>query len=276
MTRVVGRSIRRKEDARLLTGRGQYAADFRLPGMLHAAFLRSSHAHARVGAVRAKAALALPGVVAVVTADDLGDIGRIPVRLGSRPRVLACLQPPLARDKVRYVGEPVAVVVAESRYLAEDALDLVEVDCDPLPAVPDVRRALAPGSPVLQAAIEGNLVDTIEIQKGDAARALASAPCRVRERFSVQRHTGVPIMDYLMPTAIEVPESTAIRILEETPTPLNPLGVKGAGEGGSSGCGGAIANAIGDALAPLGVTISELLSPDRLLGLILAAHRGER
>ena len=84
-------------------------------------------------------------------------------------------------------------------------------------------------------------------------------------------------MDYLIPTAIEMPESTAIRILEETPTPLNPLGVKGAGEGGSSGCGGAIANAIGDALAPLGVTISELpLSPDRLLRLILAAHRGER
>jgi aerobic carbon-monoxide dehydrogenase large subunit len=193
MTRVVGRSIRRKEDARLLTGRGQYVADFRLPGMLHAAVLRSSHAHARVGAVRAEAALALPGVVAVVTADDLGDIGRIPVRLGSRPRVVACLQPPLARDRVRYVGEPVAAVVAGSRYLAEDALDLVEVDYDPLPAVPDVRRARAPGSAVLHAATAGNLVDTIEIQKGDAAGALAHAAYRVRERFSVQRHTGVPI-----------------------------------------------------------------------------------
>ena len=193
MTRAVGRSIRRKEDARLLTGRGQYAADFRLPGMLHGAVLRSPHPHARLGEIRAKAALALPGVVAAVTAEDLGDVGRIPTRLGHRVGNVACLQPPLARDKVHYVGEPVAVVVAESRYLAEDALDLVEVDYDPLPAVPDARRALAPGSPVLHAAIEGNLVDTIEIQKGDTARALASAAYRVRERFSVQRHTGVPI-----------------------------------------------------------------------------------
>ena len=183
MTRAFGRSVRRKEDARLLTGRGKYAADFRLPGMLHAAVLRSPHAHARLGAIRAKAALALPGVVAVVTAEDLGDIGRIPVRLGPRPSVVACLQPPLAREKVRYVGEPVAVVMAESRYLAEDALDLIEVDYDPLPTVADAARALEAGSPVLHEAIAGNLVDTIETHKGDAAGALAAAPYRVRERF---------------------------------------------------------------------------------------------
>jgi carbon-monoxide dehydrogenase large subunit len=123
-----GRPMRRKEDPRLLTGRGKYVADFRLLGMLHAAVLRSPHAHARLGAVRTKAALALSGVVAVVTADDLGAVGRIPLRLGARPGVAACLQPPLARDKVRYVGEPVALVVADSRYVAEDALDLMEVD----------------------------------------------------------------------------------------------------------------------------------------------------
>ena len=150
MTRAVGRSVRRSEDRRLLMGRGKYAADFRLPGMLHGAVLRSPHAHARLGEIRAQAALALPGVVAVVTAEDLGDVGRIPTRLGHRIGNVACLQPPLARDKVRYVGEPVAFVVAESRYLAEDALDAMEVDYDPLPigrrcvARAGERRAAAP------------------------------------------------------------------------------------------------------------------------------------
>ena len=193
MARAFGRSVLRKEDHRLLTGRGKYAADLRLPGMLHAAVLRAPHPHARLGAIRAKAALALRGVVAVVTAEDLGAIGRIPVRLGPRPGVVACLQSPLAREKVRYVGEPVAVVIAESRYLAEDALDLMEVDYDPLPAVTDARRAVEPGSPVLHESINGNLVDRLDTHTGDARGALAAAAYRVSERFVVQRHTGVPM-----------------------------------------------------------------------------------
>src|SRR5262249_5780413 len=157
---AVGRSVPRKEDQRLMTGRGKYAADFRLPAMLHAAVLRASHAHARLGEIRAKVALALPGVVAVVTADDLGDIGRIPVRLGPRPSIVACLQRPVAQDKVRYVGEPVALVVAESRYVAEDALDRMEVDYEPLPAVADAWRAVERDAPVLHESIQGNVVDT--------------------------------------------------------------------------------------------------------------------
>jgi carbon-monoxide dehydrogenase large subunit len=191
--RAVGAALRRLEDPRLLTGRGRYAADVRLPGMLHAAVLRSPHAHARLGAIHADRARALPGVAAVVTAEDLGAIGRIPVRLGPRPGIVACLQPPLARERVRYVGEPVAVVVAESRYLAEDALDLIEVDWTPLEAVADARRALAPGAPVLHAALEGNVVDRLETRKGDASAAMAAARHRVSERLSVQRHTGVPL-----------------------------------------------------------------------------------
>ena len=193
MARAFGQPMRRKEDPRLLTGRGKYAADFRLPGMLQAAVLRSPHAHARLGAIRAKAALALPGVVAVVTGEDLGAIGRIPTRLGHRIGSVECLQRPLAREKVRYVGEPVAVVVAESRYLAEDALDLMEVDYEPLEVVTDARRAVEPGAPVLHAAIDGNIVDRLETNRGDARAAFAAAPHRVRERFAVQRHTGVPI-----------------------------------------------------------------------------------
>jgi carbon-monoxide dehydrogenase large subunit len=183
----------RIEDARLLTGRGKYAADFRLPGMLHAAVLRSPYPHARLGAIRAKAALALPGVVSVVTAEELGGIGNIPVRLAPRPSVIPCLQPPLARDKVRYVGEPVAVVIAESRYLAEDAVDAMEVDYDPLPVLTDVRRSLEPGASMIHEAIGGNLVDRMDTHKGDAATAMAGARHRVRERFAVQRHTGVPM-----------------------------------------------------------------------------------
>ena len=193
MTRTFGTSVRRKEDPRLLTGRGKYAADFRLPGMLHAAVVRSPHAHARLGAIRAKAALGLPGVIAVITGEDLGAVGRIPVRLGPRPSIVACLQPPLARDKVRYVGEPVAFVVAESRYVAEDALDLVEVDYDPLPPVADARTAVERQAPVLHEVIDGNVVAVLETQKGDGVAAMATAHTRVKERFAVQRHTGVPM-----------------------------------------------------------------------------------
>src|SRR5438093_879735 len=203
MPRAFGRSVLRKEDHRLLTGRGKYAADFRLPGMLHAAVLRAPPAHARVHAVRAKAALALPGVVAVVTAEDLGAMGRIPVRLGPRPAVVACLQPPLAREKVRYVGEPVAFVLADSRYLAEDALDLIEVDWEPLPAVADARRALEPGAPVLHAALEGNVVDRLETKRGDGAAALARGDVRLRRQLAIQRHTGMPIETRGLTAALE-------------------------------------------------------------------------
>src|SRR5262245_17179441 len=193
MTRAFGQAMRRKEDRRLLTGRGTFAADFRLSGMLHAAVLRSPHAHARLGAIRAKAALALPGVVAVVTADDLGAIGRIPTRLGHRIGAVECLQFPLARNSVRYVGEPVAVLFAESRYIAEDGLDLLEVDYEPLPTVPDVARSLQPDAPVLHPIVGSNVVDRLETNKGDARAAMAAARHRVRERFAVQRHTGVPM-----------------------------------------------------------------------------------
>jgi aerobic carbon-monoxide dehydrogenase large subunit len=193
MTPSIGRPMKRKEDPALLMGRGKYAADFRLPGLLHAAVLRSPHAHARLGEIRVKAALALPGVVAVVTGEDLAAIGRIPTRLGHPVGNVECLQRPLTRDRVRYVGEPVAVVFAESRYLAEDALELIDVDYDPLPTVADAWRALEPGAPILHDVLAGNVVDRLETHRGDAARALASAAHRVRERFDVQRHTGVPM-----------------------------------------------------------------------------------
>jgi carbon-monoxide dehydrogenase large subunit len=193
--RVIGAPIRRKEDFRLLTGRGKYAADVRVPGLLHAAVLRSPHPHARIAAVRGDAARAMPGVLAVITADDLGVVPRIPVRLGQRAGVgpTACLQPALATGVVRYVGEPVAFVVASSRYLAEDALELIEVDWEPLAIVADARRAADPGMPVLHPAAGGNVIERLVTRAGDAEGALAAAERRIRERFAVQRHTGVPM-----------------------------------------------------------------------------------
>ena len=193
--RVIGAPIKRKEDVRLLTGRGKYAADVRLPGLLHAAVLRSPYPHARIAAVRGAAARAVPGVAAVITADDLGTAPRIPVRLGQRAGAgpNACLQPPLATGVVRYVGEPVAFVVAASRYLAEDALELVEIDWEPLPVVADARRATDPSAPILHAAIGSNIVERLVTRAGDPAGAMAGAERRLSERLAVQRHTGVPM-----------------------------------------------------------------------------------
>jgi len=191
---LIGASVKRLEDPRLLQGLGKYVGDVRLQGMLHAAILRSPYPHARLGAIDASAARAHPDVVAVFTAGDLGGIGRIPVRLGPRPSLVACLQPPLAADKVRYVGEPVAVVVAASRYLAEDALDQIAVDYDPLPCVTDARKSMEPGAPVIhEKTIDTNVVETFKMRKGDGAAAMARAACRVKETFTLNRHSGVPL-----------------------------------------------------------------------------------
>ncbi|PYM77809.1 MAG: hypothetical protein DME03_02990, partial [Candidatus Rokuibacteriota bacterium] len=183
---MIGLPIKRKEDFRLLTGRGKYAADVRLPGLLHAAVLRSPHPHARIAAIRAGAARALPGVAAVITADDLGAVGRIPVRLGQRAGAgpNACLQPPLATGLVRYVGEPVAFVVAASRYLAEDALELIEIDWELLPVVADARRATDPGVPVLHPAAGGNVIERLKARAGNAESGLAAAERRLSERLA--------------------------------------------------------------------------------------------
>src|SRR5262245_25302658 len=141
-TQQFGERIKRNEDPKLLTGRALFTDDVHLPGMLHAAFVRSPYAHARINSINTSAALEREGVVAVYTAADLGDYWRKGPLLVSPPPISRLTfndrtQPILARDKVRFVGEPVAVVLAESRYIAEDALDDIIVDYDPLPAVVD-------------------------------------------------------------------------------------------------------------------------------------------
>ncbi len=139
----IGSRIRRKEDLRLLRGIGKYVGDIHRPGMVHAAILRSTHAHAHLLKIEAGAALKLPGVIGVLTAADMPGVKTIPMRTGVIPGLERSQQTPIATTKVRYVGDPIAVVVAESRYLAEDALELIEVDYHPLGAVTDARAAHA-------------------------------------------------------------------------------------------------------------------------------------
>jgi len=197
-----GASVPRREDPRLLRGEGRYVDDIKLPGMLHSAFVRSPHAHARILGVRAAAARRRPGVAHVFAFADLARwmkplplFGAIPPGLAARVEVTMKQAPqlPLCRDVARYVGEIVAIVLAETRALAEDAAELVEVDYEPLPPVTDMVAAAEPGGPVIHAEWGGNVAVQFRTGFGDAARALAEADVRVRERFYVQRYVGMPI-----------------------------------------------------------------------------------
>jgi 2-furoyl-CoA dehydrogenase large subunit len=186
----VGRRIERVEDAALLSGRGRYADDLGTkPGTLHAAIVRSPHAHAVVKAVDASRAVQERGVRAVLTGDD--------VKRWSQPFVVGVKQPmshwSLAVERVRYVGEPVAVVIAESRYLAEDALDLVRVDYEPLPAVVDIEAAVAADAPLLHPEVGSNVVSDRSFRYGDPDAAFAAAPRRVSLTVRYPRNSCTPI-----------------------------------------------------------------------------------
>jgi len=191
LPRLVGARVARREDPRLLTGQGSYVDDHRPARMLYAAFLRSPHAHARIRGLDVSAALALPGVAAVLTGEDIARSSK-PVRAASKtPNVKTTSYPPLALGKVRHVGEAVAMVAAESRYVAEDAVERIVVDYEPLPVVRDVESALDPASPVLHDEAETNLLVSREFARGDVDAALAGAAVVVRERFRFHRHTPV-------------------------------------------------------------------------------------
>lgn len=188
-TRVFGQPVRRNEDAKLLTGQALFVDDVNLPGMLHAAFLRSPYAHARIKRIDASAALQRPGVVAVYTAHDLGDYWKPGPLLVPPPPVAGRIfnertQVPLAKDKVRFVGEPMAVVIAESRYIAEDALVDITVDFEPLPAVVELEKALSPDSAHVHDDLDSNIAAHIVQRKGvDYAAAKAKADVVIQRRF---------------------------------------------------------------------------------------------
>jgi carbon-monoxide dehydrogenase large subunit len=189
----IGAPITRQEDARFLTGRATFIDDIKVPDMLHAAILRSPHAHARIRAIDTTLAQALPGVIAILSWQDIAAVAKpIPVRLYPLPGLERYLQYPLAQDTVRHVGEAVAVVIAESRYLAEDGLEAIEVTYEPLPAVTDVREALR-DTVLVQEENGTNLAAHYTIDLGDVEQAFRSAEYTRRETFRVHRHTGNPL-----------------------------------------------------------------------------------
>ena len=197
-TRYFGAPVTRNEDGRLLTGRGLFVDDIDLPNMLHAALVRSPHAHARIRAVDTTAALRRPGVVAVYTAADLGEVGRPGPLLVPPPPIKDIVfhertQVPLAKDKVKHVGEPVAFVVAESRYVAEDAAADVAVDYDPLPAVVDLEAALRPKAPLVHDDLHSNMAARARQARGDYASAAARAHKVIRRRLTYDRGASHPI-----------------------------------------------------------------------------------
>ena len=185
--RSLGAAVKRLEDPAILKGAGRYVDDLSLPGMLEVAFVRSSEAHARIKDVDATSARAVPGVHAVLRLEDLG-ADRPMVQANPHPLLKQNLtQYPLARDEVCYVGEAIAMVIAENRYIAEDAASLVQVDYEPLPAVVDVCDAAKPGAPRVHADSPDNLVARIPWKFGDADAAFSSAPRIFAERYKQHR-----------------------------------------------------------------------------------------
>ena len=189
--KFVGERIKRREDPRLIQGLGEYVDDIRLPGMLTAVMLRSPHAHAKIISINLKAARSAPGVVCVLHGEDIKDkIGSLP---SLSPADHVPFHPALAIGKVRYVGEPVAVAVASDAYQGQDALDLVDVDYDPLEAVVDPEKALEAGAPVLHEEFGTNVAHKAEFQSTGMDEAMRKADKVVRFRIVNQRLAPVPM-----------------------------------------------------------------------------------
>jgi len=189
----LGRSIERFEDAALLTGRGRYIDDLGVPpGTLHAAILRSSHAHAAIRAIRTDAAAAAPGVARVITGAEVTALSASLVVGVKAP--IQCW--PSAVERARYVGEPLAVVVAADRYLAEDALDLIEVDYEPMPAIVDPLAALDPAGPLLHDGLGSNVASDRTFRYGDPQAAFAQSPHCIAVDIRYPRNSCTPIETY--------------------------------------------------------------------------------
>ncbi len=187
---LFGVRVERREDLPLLTGQGSYTDDLKRPGMLHAAVLRSPHAHAKIRSIDVSAARALAGVAAVFTHADLGAAGKEIPLLQPNPLLVARTQLLLAHDEVRYVGEPVAFVVGGDRYVTEDALELIEVAYEPLAVAADAEGALEDGAPLVYPEIANNLASRFTLGFGDATEVFARADLVLRQRFKTHRGAG--------------------------------------------------------------------------------------
>ena len=189
MTKWFGASVKRKEDPALLRGEGRYADDIHLNGMLQAAFLRSPFPHARIKRIDTAAARAVPGVHAVLTYHDLPERMQASIEmLQPNPSILQVFMPHvLAKDEVCFAGETVAIVVAEDRYVAEDAAALIDVDYEPLGSVNDVLMGLEPGAPFAQARATSNVLARMSLRSGDTDQAFRRAPHVYAERLHLHR-----------------------------------------------------------------------------------------
>jgi carbon-monoxide dehydrogenase large subunit len=221
--RLIGAEVKRKEDPRLITGSGSYVGDLKLPGMQHVAFLRSPYAHATIKHIDATAALKLPGVVAVITGKDLPELcGPMPIASagegGDGSQVSPRTRYALSIDRVRYVGEPVAAVIATSEAIAVDALEAIEVDWEPLPAVADVLEAIAEGAPQIFTDAPGNVDSRRERKSGDPDAAFADAHKIVRQRMHNQRLVGFPMEGRAVAVAPEA-ASDGLTVWNSTQTP---------------------------------------------------------
>jgi carbon-monoxide dehydrogenase large subunit len=193
MSRLIGKPLPRFEDARFLTGAGRYVDDIALEGMLHAAVARSAQAHGKIRKIDTAAALALPGVIAVFThADLMPQPPPIPIRRGLIEGFERFTQPPIAKHKVRYVGEPVALIVAQTQYIAEDALSLLTVEIDELPPVVDWTTATKPAG-LLFEDHGTNIGARYSVERGAVDAAFRTADYRRIETFYCQRHTALPM-----------------------------------------------------------------------------------
>ncbi|MCL4562809.1 MAG: xanthine dehydrogenase family protein molybdopterin-binding subunit [Chloroflexi bacterium] len=192
-TKYFGKRIQRNEDPRILTGQALFVDDVELPDMLHATFLRSDYPHARINSIDISAALARPGVIAVYTAKDMGDYWKPGPLLVPAPTAIPGVvfnkrtQVPMAREEIRHQGEPIAVVIAKSRYIAEDALADIVADLEPLDPVVDVEKALEPGSPLVYNDLGTNLASHVQQENGNYAAAAAQADVVIKAHIVIDR-----------------------------------------------------------------------------------------
>jgi aerobic carbon-monoxide dehydrogenase large subunit len=222
-----GARVKRLEDPALLAGRGRFVDDVKLPGVLHACFVRSPYGHARLHAIDVKAAMVMPGVHAVITADDLPEPMRstpMPLLLPSPAIRAACTQHVLARDEVFYVGQTVAVVVADTRYIAEDAAAAVVVNYDVLDAVGDCRDAVEDNAPRAHSNLESNVLSTFRLAYGDVDAAFAGAAHVFEEEIWQHRGGGMAIETRAVLASHE-PASDLLTVWSGTQTPHIGRGV---------------------------------------------------
>jgi CO/xanthine dehydrogenase Mo-binding subunit len=188
----VGQPVRRREDRRHLTGQAQFGSDVNRPEQLYARIVRSPIAAGRIVAVDAEEALELDGVVAVFTADEIPDV-YVPVRVTATENTAKIMQPVIARSEVRYVGEPVAVVIATDPYIAEDGGELVDVEIDPIEPLIDLEHAARPEARPIHDSLGSNVIDTFRIERGDVEEVFRTADVTISAEFSIQRHGAVPL-----------------------------------------------------------------------------------